>query len=195
MAASFSHPPGSPVRSWSLGALWRAVVALASDRKLWLPLGAVLGIWVLAYVRVFVDPTPRLPLLFNWTDSLPYHVAWLERDAARLDRGEFVLYAFSGTAQVDYPGLRRQPFFKIVAGVPGDPIRVADRNVFVGGTYVGFAKLRTFDGRALTPVAASVVPEGRYYVRGTSPDSFDSRYQEAGFVARAEVIGKVSPWF
>ena len=109
--------------------------------------------------------------------------------------GDFVVLRFSGKAQVAYPGLRRQPFFKIVAGVPGDPILGADRNVFVGGNYVGFAKLRTFDGRALNPVERSVVPAGHYYVRGTSPDSFDSRYQEAGFVARAEVIGKVIPWF
>ncbi|MBK6973192.1 MAG: conjugative transfer signal peptidase TraF [Sterolibacteriaceae bacterium] len=195
MSACVSDPTRRPLRSWGLGALRRAVVALVSDRKLWLPLGAVLGIWMLAYVRVFVDPTPRLPLLFNWTDSLPYHVAWLDRDAARLERGDFVLYTFSGKAQVDYPGLRRQPFFKIVAGVPGDPIRVADRNVFVGGTYVGFAKLRTFDGRGLNPVESAFVPEGHYYVRGISPDSFDSRYQEAGLVAPAEVIGKVRPWF
>ena len=110
------------------------------------------------------------------------------------DRGDFVLYTFSGKAVADYPGLAGQPFFKIVAGLPGDPIRVEDRNVFVAGGYVGFAKLRTFDGRPLTPVKSPVVPAGHYYVRGTGADSFDSRYQEAGFVAPAQIVGKVTPW-
>lgn len=156
-----------------------------------LPLAAL---WVLAAMRLFVDPTPRIPLLFNWSASLPYHVAWLERGVSRLNRGDLVLYSFAGKAAGHYPGLARQPFFKIVAGLPGDRIRVEDRNVFVGGNFVGFAKLRTFDGWPLTPVQVAVVPAGHYYVRGSAADSFDSRYSEAGFVSADEVIGKVTPW-
>lgn len=195
MAATPMDPDDMPRPVRDLGVLWRSMVALARDRKAWLPLGALFVIWLLAFLRLFVDPTPRLPLLFNWTRSLPYRVAWLERGVTQLDRGEFVLYAFSGKAVADYLGLASQPFFKIVAGLPGDPIRVEERNVFVANEYVGFAKLRTFDGRPLTPVASSVVPAGHYYVRGTGADSFDSRYQEAGFVAPREIIGKVTPWF
>ncbi len=175
--------------------LWRSMAAMAHDRQARLPLAVLFVIWVLAFQRLFVDPVPRVPLLVNWTASLPYHVAWLERGVTQFDRGDFVLYAFSGKAVADYPGLAGQPFFKIVAGVPGDPIRVEDRNVFVADGYVGFAKLRTFDGRPLSPVESPVVPAGRYYVRGTGADSFDSRYREAGFVAPAQIVGKVTPWF
>lgn len=171
------------------------MVALTHDQQARIPLAVLFVIWVLAFQRLFVDPVPRVPLLVNWTASLPYRIAWLERGVTQLERGDFVLYAFSGKAVADYPGLAGQPFFKIVAGVPGDPIRVEDRNVFVADGYVGFAKLRTFDGRPLRPVESAVVPSGHYYVRGTGADSFDSRYQEAGFVAPAQIVGRVTPWF
>lgn len=163
--------------------------------RLW-PIYAFVGaIWILASVRVLADPTPRIPLLFNWTPSLPYRVAWLEREPAQLVRGDFVLYAFRGEAVTAYPGLGGQPFFKRIAGVPGDRIEVADRNVFVAGQCVGFAKLHTIDGRPLSPISDSEIPPGHYYVRGTSPDSFDSRYREAGLVASGTLIGRVHPWF
>ena len=46
-------------------------------RRRWYLYPPLLLIWTLAYVRVFFEPTPRVPLLFNWTPSLPYHVALL----------------------------------------------------------------------------------------------------------------------
>ena len=52
--------------------------APARERAPKLPCWVVLllaGIWGLAYVRLFIDPTPRVPLLFNVTPSLPYTVA------------------------------------------------------------------------------------------------------------------------
>ncbi len=188
-------PDRLPRKERGLGLLWRSMAAMAHDRKARIPLAVLFVIWVLAFQRLFVDPIPRVPLLVNWTASLPYRVAWLERGVTQFDRGDFVLYAFTGKAVSEYPGLAGQPFFKIVAGVPGDPIRLDDRNVFVANDYVGFAKLRTFDGRSLTPVDSTVVPAGHYYVRGTDADSFDSRYQEAGFVAPDQIVGKVRPWF
>lgn len=176
-------------------ALRQGWIGIARQKRFWIPATAVSVIWAMALIRLFVSPLPYSPLLFNWSASLPYYVAWLSRDLAGLTRGDFVLYAFAGTAVADYPGLRDQPFFKRVAGLPGDPIRVEGRNVFVAGEYVGFAKFRTFDGRPLSPIAASRVPQGFLYVAGDSIDSFDSRYEEAGLVRIASLIGKVSPWF
>lgn len=150
-------------------------------------------VWMLALLRVFGDPTPQIPLLFNVTPSLPYTVAWLERGVLP-KRGEFVLYNFSGPARRDYPGLDRQPLFKIVAGVAGDRISVQGRDVFVNGRGVGRAKERLFDGRRVSPIAEQTIPEGYIYARGSHLDSFDSRYQEAGLVPTSAIIGKVVPW-
>ncbi|RZI40133.1 conjugative transfer signal peptidase TraF [Herbaspirillum sp. HC18] len=156
----------------------------------------VFAIWGLAFVRVFIHPTPRLPILFNWTASVPYKVTLLQvghRQALRV--GDFVVYTFDGEAQRMYPGLRAQPFFKQIRGVPGDRVTVVDRQLYVNGVPVGHAKAATFDRRPLHPLTATTIPPGYYYVQGTHPDSFDSRYQESGLVRADRVIGKVIPLF
>lgn len=165
-------------------------------RRRWYVYAPLALIWALAYVRVFVDPTPRIPLLFNVTPSLPYRVAWLAPiEAQALRRGEFVLYRFDGPAVADYPGLARQPFFKVVRGLPGDAVTVDGRDVFVAGEFVGRAKTRTFDGRRLDPIAPIVVPQGFLFVQGLGPDSFDSRYAASGLVRHDQLLGRVIPWF
>ena len=45
---------------------------------------------------------------------------------------------------------------------------------------VGVAKTHSFNRRPLEPITDLVIPPGHYYVQGTSPDSFDSRYRASG---------------
>lgn len=168
---------------------------LSHARRCWylyLPLALI---WALAYVRVFFVQTPQTPLLFNWTPSLPYHVAWLHPLSAPPARGSYVLYRFDGEAVARYPGLRGQPIFKRIAGLPGDVVTVEGRRVYVNGTPVGEAKHRAFDGWPLATIAPTVIPEGQYFVSGSSPDSFDSRYRASGLVHRDQIVGRVEPWF
>lgn len=165
-------------------------------RRRWYLFAAVLAIWVLAVVRLFVHHTPVLPLLFNWTPSIPYHVVWVDYRDRTLARGDLVVYGFAGqAAERDFPGLRQQPFFKRIAGVAGDVVTVRDRDVFVNGSPVGRAKTHTFDRRPLEPIADTVIPSGFLYVQGTSPDSFDSRYRTSGLVSERDVIARVQPLF
>jgi hypothetical protein len=74
--------------------------------------------------RLFIDPTPRVPMLVNWTPSLPYHVALMQFQQQPVRRGDLIVFAFAGEAQAHYPGLRGQPFFKQVRGMPGDVVTV-----------------------------------------------------------------------
>ena len=191
-AASEGSATARALAWWARGACG----LLADARRRWylyLLLGAA---WTLAMVRVFVHPTPVLPILFNWTPSLPYRVAYVEYGARRLARGDTIVYSFSGEAGLkDYPGLRHQPFFKRIVGVPGDTVSVDGRDVFVNGVYAGTARPHTKDRRPLQPIAATVIPPGKLYVQGTSPDSFDSRYRSSGLVDFADVVAKVRPVF
>ena len=172
------------------------VKLLRHARAHWIVYLPVLAIWSLAYARLFIDPTPHLPILFNWTPSLPYKVAVIEYGHKQsLERGDFIIYAFDGDATHLYPGLRAQPFFKQIGGVPGDCVTIVGRQVFVNGRNVGTAKAATFDHHPLDPIAATVIPAGHYYVQGTHPDSFDSRYRASGLIRADQVIGKVIPWF
>ena len=164
-------------------------------RRRWYLYLPVLAIWGFAYVRLFVDPTPRVPLLVNWTPSLPYHVALMQFQQRPVRRGDLIVFAFAGEAQAHYRGLRGQPFFKRVRGVPGDVVTVSDRTVFVNGEAVGRAKTHAYDGHPLATIAPVVIPPGHYYVQGIGPHSFDSRYAESGLVRDGQVVGIVQPIF
>lgn len=160
---------------------------------LYLPLT---GIWALACLRMFVDPVPQLPVLFNVTPSLPYTVAIVQRRGERIERGDFVIYAFRGAATAHFPGLSRQPFFKQVGGIAGDEVRVDGRRVLVNGKEVGQAKrFAAVTMLPLEPIEPLVIPAHYLYMQGTSPDSFDSRYRISGLVHDRDVIAVVRPLF
>jgi conjugal transfer pilin signal peptidase TrbI len=168
----------------------------ADLKRRWVLFAAVGAIWALALIRLFVHPMPVIPLLFNWTPSLPYHVVLIDRGSQSLARGDLIVYAFAGeAAEKDYPGLMRQAFFKRIAGVAGDSVTVKDRDIFINGVHVGRAKTHTFDRRPLEPIAPTVIPQGFLYAQGTGADSFDSRYRSSGLVAVRDVAAKVRPLF
>lgn len=178
--------------------IFRGVKLLAADAKRRWYVFALIGlIWLLAGWRLLVGHAPLLPVLFNWTDSLPYSMAYVDYTSRSLARGDYVVYSFSGeAAQRDYPGLLHQPFFKRVVGMPGDQVSTRDRDVFVNGAFVGRAKTHTKDKKVqLQPIGTVVIPPGHYYVQGTSPDSFDSRYANSGLVRASDVTAKVHPLF
>ena len=168
---------------------------LAHSRQRWYVYAPILAVWVLAYVRLFVDPTPRLPLLFNWSPSLPYHVAWMQRAGGPPRHGDLIVFRFDGPGQMRYPGLRGQTLFKRVCGLPGDVVTVRERLVQVNGDAVGLAKTHAFDRRPLTPIPPQVIPADHYFVQGMAADSFDSRYSESGLVRSEQMLGIVVPLF
>ena len=73
-------------------------------RRRWYLYLPVFAIWGFAYARVFIDPTPRVPVLFNWTPSLPYSVALVNYGPHALQRGDYIVFAFAGEARSTYPG-------------------------------------------------------------------------------------------
>lgn len=176
---------------WLLHGARQVVRDMRRHRLVFSLVGAV---WVLALVRTFVHPVPVVPLLFNWTPSLPYTVAVVDYRHGSIGRGDLVVYAFEGPAgEAAYPGLRHQALFKRVAGVAGDVVTVQGRDVFVNGQPVGRAKTHAFDRRELNPIAPTVIPAGHLYVQGTSADSFDSRYSLSGLVREQDVKSRVIP--
>lgn len=187
-------PTGAAARRGS-GLRCHMAPFLRHARRRWYLYLPVAVIWGLAYTRLFIDPTPRLPVLFNWTGSLPYRVALVRYGPHSLARGDYIVFSFSGDAQASYPGLHGQPFFKQVRGLPGDRVTVEGRTVALNGEVVGIAKTQAFDKRALAPIAATVIPPEHYYVQGTGPDSFDSRYRGSGLVRADQVIATVIPLF
>lgn len=160
--------------------------------------GAVVALclWGFALHRVLFDPIPKVPFLVNVTPSLPYTFALVDKEKRIYQRGDYVIYRFHGDAVRYFPYLNGQPFFKIIKGVAGDRITVDGRNIYVNGECMGRAKSFARKRKViLEPIADTVVPEGYYYLHGTSPDSFDSRYAMTGLVPQRDIIAAVTPLF
>ena len=125
----------------------------------------------------------------------------------RIRRGDIVVF--------HYPVNPAQHFVKRVVGIPGDRVRLVNKQVFVNGTPLkepyarysrpaddffrdNFPRLDVAPGetpewwlmlRKLVEDGQLIVPEGHYFVMGDNRDnSYDSRYW--GFVPQANIIGR-----
>ncbi|HET7440280.1 MAG TPA: signal peptidase I [Terriglobales bacterium] len=134
-----------------------------------------------------------------WDGILPYR---------KIHRGDIVVF--------HYPVRPAQHFVKRVVGIPGDRIRLVNKQVWVNGTplkesyvrYSAFTRDTFRDDfprvdipapgleagwwlqmRKLVEDGTLIVPEGHYFVLGDNRDeSLDSRYW--GFVPRENIIGR-----
>jgi len=125
----------------------------------------------------------------------------------RIRRGDVVVF--------HYPVNPAQHFVKRVIGIPGDRVRLINKQVFVNGVALkepyanftrsandlfrdSFPRLDVAPGetpewwiqlRKLVDDGQLIVPQGHYFVMGDNrDDSYDSRYW--GFVPQANVIGR-----
>jgi signal peptidase I len=125
----------------------------------------------------------------------------------RIRRGDIIVF--------HYPVNPAQHFVKRVVGVPGDRVRMVNKQVFVNGVplkepYAHFTQpvnnlfrdsFPRFDVaagetpewwvemRKLVEDGQLIVPQGNYFVMGDNrDDSYDSRYW--GFVPKANIIGR-----
>lgn len=150
-------------------------------------------VWLMVCLRLFIDHTPRLPIMYNATPSLPFKLAAVRYGVSDFSRGDYIVYSFNGPAIRVFPGLKGQPFFKRIVGVSGDKVTLRGREVFVNGASVGVAKLYAPKRMTLDPIEETVIPPGYFYVAGTDKDSFDSRYRQSGLVRKDQILSAVVP--
>jgi signal peptidase I len=176
----------------------------------------VIAVFVITFIlQAFQIPSPSMEntllvgdyLLVNklcygaggWGDFfMPYR---------RVHRGDVVVF--------HYPVSPAQHFVKRVIGIPGDRVRLINKQVFVNGLPLkepyarfnhpaydlfrdNFPRVDLAAGetpewwlqlRKLVEDGQLIVPEGYYFVMGDNrDDSYDSRYW--GFVPRANIIGR-----
>jgi signal peptidase I len=134
-----------------------------------------------------------------WDGIMPYR---------KIQRGDIVVF--------HYPVRPAQHFVKRVVGIPGDRVRMLNRQVWVNGVALKepYARYRSpgrdvfrddfprldipapgleagwwLQMRKLVEDGTLIVPEGHYFVLGDNRDeSLDSRYW--GFVPRENIIGR-----
>jgi conjugal transfer pilin signal peptidase TrbI len=144
----------------------------------WFPL----LLWVfaahLAFSRAYL-------LAWNLTESLPGTLFLVEKDVMPA-RGELMAFRWENS----WPYPRGSLFLKRLIGLPGSLVIATGRAFFVDGAPVGRAKEHATTGERLEPGPVGIIPDGRYYVAGSHPDSLDSRYRLTGWVSRQQIVGK-----
>ena len=81
---------------------------------------------------------------------------------------------------------------KKVSCVAGEKFETRTREYYCEDEYLGMAKRYSLKGEPVDGFAYSgTVPEGKLFVTGSHPDSFDSRY--LGFIERSKVEGIAHP--
>jgi len=145
------------------------------------------GMGIIAFTAVVARPFFTLGI--NLDHSLPGHVFLIHKGEMPV-KGQLVAFLFQGFPPYFPQGTT---FVKILAGVPGDVVRAVDEGCIkyrVNRTIIGCAKPRTHDGKVLLLGPVGEIPRGRYAVRGTHPDSLDSRYAAVGWIRRGQIIGR-----
>lgn len=115
--------------------------------------------------------------VFSLTDSLPNHIFVANQHDGRFQREQYV------TFKQLMPGeARPKPLIKQIKGVAGDELVIKEGQCFVNGALIGPLQLQTLAGIELHPAKTQVIPEGKVFVAGIHPRSFDSRYQAMGLI-------------
>ncbi len=176
----------------------------------------VIAVFVITFiVQAFQIPSPSMENTLLVGDYLLVNKLCYGRGGlgdyfmpyGRVRRGDIVVF--------NYPVNPEQHFVKRVIGVPGDRVRLVNKQVFVNGvplreSYVRFSRpaddlfrdnfprLDITSGltpewwvqlRKLVEDGQLIVPEGHYFVMGDNRDnSSDSRYW--GFVPQANILGR-----
>ena len=176
----------------------------------------VIAVFVITFiVQAFQIPSPSMEntllvgdyLLVNKLVYGGRGIADAVMPYRRIQRGDIVVF--------HYPVNPAQHFVKRVIGVPGDRVRLINKQVFVNGLALkepyarftrpandlfrdSFPRLDIAAGetpewwvqlRKLVDEGQLIVPQGHYFVMGDNrDDSYDSRYW--GFVPQANIIGR-----
>ena len=143
------------------------------------------SVHVVANYRIGIDPQ-LLP-------SLPWRLALIDLGDREVGRGDFVAFRALGIA-VEVEGTTIHPdgtwLLKRVVGVPGDVVRVDAAGLHVNGDLVapGLVLAGTLGHPPAHWFREEVIPEGRLYVAGLHPQSYDSRY--FGPIAEHQIVGQ-----
>ncbi len=144
---------------------------------------------VAALIFVLLVAKPFFTIGINLDHSLPGYVFLIHKGEMPV-KGQIVAFRFQGYKPYFSAGTI---FVKLLAGVPGDVVSAVDHGCIeyrVNQMVIGCVRPKARDGHPLNLGPVGEIPPGRYAVRGTSIDSFDSRYAGVGWIKRSQIIGR-----
>lgn len=120
----------------------------------------------------------RFRLAYDSADEpcLPYRIYAVDLSQRAPSRGDLVV--FDASAVTSRFG-ETPSFTKLVAGLPGDRVRITAEGAWVNGVFVGALSPTVLERAELTARGVArewTLAENEMFVVGTEPRAFDSRY-------------------
>ena len=158
-------------------------MVLVNAMKQWMTKMMIVAACLVSLVLVLI------PLLSPWyitniDDSLPGLIYKIDRGTLPI-RNDVV--GLTVPPNPYYP--EGAPFLKIIAGMPGDTVTRNNQMFYINGEFVAEAKEHTKHGLPLKLAPTGVIPPGRYFVWTPHKDSYDSRYNEIGWITTQHILG------
>lgn len=132
-------------------------------------------------------------IIFNCTNSLPETVFIANVGDKNLQINDFVV-AYS-------KGLPNLPdniqLIKLIAGIPNDVISYKSDMLYINNKICCKVNAKKAIWGDIHPITLTQmkIPNGCYFVKGKSSNSFDSRYKEFGLICKEQILGKAAPLF
>ncbi|WP_287962367.1 S26 family signal peptidase [Alcanivorax sp.] len=143
---------------------------------------------VCAVIGVGYAFSPWLKIGFNMNESMEGTVFLILK---KIEPEVGQMAAFWPPKNAFYP---HTWFVKYVKGGPGDIVGVREdgghQMVYLNDQYVGAALRKARNGSPLTPTQEGVLPPGKFFMWTPHPRSFDSRYNEIGWIDESRIIGR-----
>lgn len=128
-------------------------------------------------------------IAYNESDSLPQRVFLVKKRETSFKRGDYIVFRKKSLEKYN------QAFIKLVAGVGGDQVDVKGDDYAINNQHLGTAKKFRKTGVPTNTSEGGIIPNGKYFVYAPHKDSFDSRYEEIGWIDSSDVIGRAYPIF
>lgn len=157
-------------------------------RYKWLQCLLALGITITLLLIAWTAPWPFY-FSINASQSLPYK-AFIVIRSNKPEVGDYV--DFWPPHNTYYSDIS---FIKRVVAKPDDTIKCVNRLIYIDQKFVATAKAASRNGALLKLGPCGRVPDNHFYVLAPHLDSFDSRYQEIGYVPFEAVRGVAYPLF
>ena len=111
--------------------------------------------------------------------------------ATRAHPGEYVVLRWQGVDPNRQPRLKQgMKLIKRIACGPGQRLLVTAHEAICDGRTLGAVRDRNLKGQPLnSALYDGIVPQGRYFVMGDHPASYDSRY--LGLISESWIVGRL----
>lgn len=125
-------------------------------------------------------------ILLSNTSSLPYFLFLKTPNKEDLKTGNIVTFIYGYKNYYKYRV--GQNFTKKIGCSQGEQLKTIDNQFFCNDKFIGVAALKDGVGNELEVKNYNeIVPSGKYFMIGTNPKSFDSKYY--GYVDKNDILG------